>query len=74
MEEAIKIGVVGLKQTLQVKGLKASYHPGRVSWDSKGLEGVVKNHPEVAPILLPLKKQGKDYAAFRFDDGSKAED
>src|SRR3990170_3787499 len=34
LEEAIKIGVVGLKQTLQVKGLKASYHPGRVSWDS----------------------------------------
>lgn len=68
LEEAIKIGVVGLKQTLVVKGLKASYHPGRVTWDAKGLEGVVKNHPDLAPILLPLKKQGNDYASFRFDE------
>lgn len=35
-EEEIKAEVVTLGKTLAVKGLKADFHPGRVSWDSKG--------------------------------------
>jgi phage host-nuclease inhibitor protein Gam len=67
LEEEIKNGVVSLRKTLAVKGLKADFHPGRVTWDAKALEGVVESNPDVAKVIAPFKKQGKDYASFRFD-------
>ncbi len=67
LEEEIKNGIVSARETLIVKGLKAEFHPGRVTWDAKGLEGVIKNNPDIAKVISPLKKQGKDYASFRFD-------
>ncbi len=67
LEEEIKIGIVSLRDTLVVKGLKASFHPGRVTWDAKGLEGVIKSNPDIANVIAPYKKQGKDYASFSFD-------
>ena len=67
LEEQIKTGVVSLQKSLVVEGLKASYHAGRVSWDAKGLENILKKNPEVASAILPFKKQGKDYASFRFE-------
>lgn len=67
LEEEVKTGIVSLRESLVVKGLKATFHPGRVTWDSKGLEGVLKSNPEIAKVIAPLKKQGKDYAAFSFD-------
>jgi phage host-nuclease inhibitor protein Gam len=67
LEEEIKNGIVSTRETLVVKGLKASFHPGRVTWDAKALEGVVKSNPDVAKVIAPFKKQGKDYASFRFD-------
>lgn len=67
LEEEIKDGVVSLRTDLVVKGLKATFHPGRVTWDAKGLEGVLKNKPEIAKEIAQFKKQGKEYAAFRFD-------
>lgn len=65
-EEEIKAGVVALGKTLKVKGLKADFHPGRVSWDAKGLDKVMDSNPEVAKLIAPYKKKGKDYASFRF--------
>jgi hypothetical protein len=67
LEETIKGGVVEGRQTLMVKGLKAAYHPGRITWDSKGLDAAVNTNPAVAEVILPFKKQGKDYASFSFD-------
>jgi len=67
LEEEIKAGVVSVKKTLSVKGMKAFYYDGRVSWDAKGLEGVIKNNPEVASVISKFKKQGKPYASFRFE-------
>jgi hypothetical protein len=67
LEEQIKTQVVAGGQTLVVKGLKASYHPGRITWDSKGLDSAVNSNPAVAEAILPFKKQGKDYASFTFD-------
>jgi phage host-nuclease inhibitor protein Gam len=66
-EEAIKEGVVSLRQAVAVKGLKATFHPGRVTWDAKGLEEVVESNPDVAKIIGQYKKQGKEYASFRFE-------
>lgn len=65
-EEEIKAGVVALGETLAVKGLKADFHPGRVSWDAKGLDKVMDANPEVAKLIAPYKKKGKDFASFRF--------
>lgn len=67
LEEEIKAGVVSVQKTLSVKGMKAFYYDGRVSWDAKGLEGVIKNNPDVAKVISKFKKQGKPYASFRFE-------
>jgi arginyl-tRNA synthetase len=67
LEEEIKAGVVSVEKTLSVKGMKAFYYDGRVSWDAKGLEGVLKNDPEIAKVISKFKKQGKPYASFRFE-------
>lgn len=67
LEETIKNGVIASRETLAVKGLKASFHPGRVTWDSKGLDSAVNSNPAIAEAILPFKKQGKDYASFTFD-------
>ena len=67
LEEEIKTGIVSLRETLVVKGLKATYHPGRVTWDSKSLEGIVKSNLEIGKVIGKFRKQGKDYAAFSFD-------
>lgn len=67
LEEEIKAGIVSLQKTLAVKGMKAFYYDGKVSWDAKGLESVIKSNPEVAGVIAKFKKQGKPYAAFRFE-------
>lgn len=67
LEETIKAGVVAGRETLTVQGLKASYHAGRVTWDSKGLDSAVSGNPAVADAILQYKKQGKDYASFSLD-------
>lgn len=74
LEEEIKIGVVSLQQSLTVKGMKAFYNQGRVSWDAKGLDGVAKSNPEIANVIGKYRKVGKDYASFRFDGGKEADE
>ncbi|MEX2143973.1 MAG: hypothetical protein WD740_05205 [Anaerolineales bacterium] len=67
-EEEIKAGVVSVGKTLEVKGLKANFHSGRVSWDAKGLDGVMTTNPEIASVIGQYKKKGNDYASFRFEE------
>ncbi|MEX1071703.1 MAG: hypothetical protein WEC37_03665 [Anaerolineales bacterium] len=66
-EDEIKEGVVSLQKNVSVKGLKATYHKGRTTWDGKGLEELAETNPDVGILILPLKKQGKDYASFKVD-------
>jgi arginyl-tRNA synthetase len=67
LEEEIKAGVVSLQKAITVKGMKAFYYDGKISWDAKGLEGVIKNNPEIGEVISKFKKQGKPYASFRFE-------
>jgi arginyl-tRNA synthetase len=67
LEEDIKAGVIDVQKTLSVKGMKAFYYDGRVTWDAKGLEGIIKSNPEVAQVISKFKKQGKPYTSFRFE-------
>jgi hypothetical protein len=66
-EEEIKEGVVALQKNVSVAGLKVTYHKGRVTWDAKGLEELAESKPDIGLLILPLKKQGKDYASFKLD-------
>jgi DNA repair exonuclease SbcCD ATPase subunit len=66
-EEEIKEGVVSLQKNVAVEGLKATYHKGRVTWDGKGLEELAETNPDVGILILPHKKQGKDYASFKVE-------
>lgn len=68
LEEEIKEGVVLIQKNVSVEGLKVTYHKGRVTWDAKGLEELAKKSPDVALLILPLKKQGKDYVSFKVED------
>ncbi len=66
LEEKIKAAVVAAQANVAVEGMKASYHAGRVTWDSKGLEDAMSNNPQVAEAIGQFKKQGKEYASFTF--------
>lgn len=66
LEEQIKAAVVATGQSMAVDGMKVSYHAGRTTWDSKGLEEAMSSNPQVAAAIAQYKKQGKDYAAFTF--------
>lgn len=66
LEEKIKASVVAAQANVAVEGMKASYHSGRVTWDSKGLEEAMTSNPQIAEAIGQYKKQGKDYASFTF--------
>ncbi|MCW5873148.1 MAG: hypothetical protein KIS88_00730 [Anaerolineales bacterium] len=66
LEEQIKAAVVAARANQAVEGMKVSYHTGRVTWDSKGLEEAMGSDPQVAAAIAQYKKQGKDYAALTF--------
>ncbi|MBX3046762.1 MAG: hypothetical protein KF698_07180 [Anaerolineales bacterium] len=66
LEEKIKASVVTAQANVSVEGMKASYHSGRVTWDSKGLEEAMTSNPQIAEVIGQYKKQGKDYASFTF--------
>jgi len=66
LEEKIKAAVVAARTNIAVEGMKASFHAGRVTWDSKGLEDAMSSNPQVAEVISQYKKQGKEYASFTF--------
>lgn len=66
LEETIKAAVVAARTSLAVEGMKAAFHAGRVTWDSKGLDAAMQSNPQIADAIGQYKKQGKDYASFTF--------
>lgn len=64
-EEEARKQVLKAGQTIKVAGVQAVYMPGRVSWDSEGLEAYAQRHPE----LLAYRRVGQAYVTFRYKDG-----
>ena len=61
LEEAVKKAIVDLGETFNGSILQGVYMPGRVTWDTKGLDGVVALIPEVAKF----RKVGNGYAVIK---------
>lgn len=61
MESNIKERVLLAGETVKGSVLQAVYNKGRISWDTKALDGYVKAHPE----LLEFRKQGDPYISIR---------
>ena len=57
----IKESVVAHGESVKGEHMRASYVKGRVTWDSKGLEGYAVGNPEV----LAFRKEGKPYASIK---------
>lgn len=61
IEARIKEEVVAHGETIKGTALQAVYSKGRISWDSRGLNGYLVDHPE----LNQFKKQGKPSISIR---------
>lgn len=62
IEEQIKDEVVRLGETVTVKGVgQAVFNHGRVTWDSKGLDGLAV----AVPQLLQFRKEGDPYVTIK---------
>ena len=61
LESEIKAFVIGLGVTVKGAGLMAVYNKGRVSWDSKYLDGYAAAHPEI----LDARKVGEPSVSIR---------
>lgn len=60
-EADIKAGVLRIGKTVKDPFLQVVYTPGRVTWDSKFLDGYAAAHPEV----MVARKVGQPSAAIR---------
>ena len=61
LEQEIKIDVVQAGETVKGDHLMAVFNKGRVSWDTKGLEGVLALIPE----LEKFRKEGDPSVSIR---------
>ena len=61
LESAIKAGVIDCGATVKGKYLMAVFTKGRVSWDTKALDGYAAAHPEVAQF----RKEGAPSVSIR---------
>lgn len=61
LELEIKEAVVAHGESVKGEHIRASFVKGRVTWDSKGLEGYAVGNPEV----LAFRKEGKPYASIK---------
>lgn len=59
-EERLKSWVLLHGATVKSGRLTAVYRPGRVTWDTKALDGYAAAHPE----LLPFRKTGQPSASI----------
>lgn len=57
----IKAEVASAGATVKADHLQAVYSKGRVSWDTKALDGYAAGHPEV----LPFRKEGDPSVSIR---------
>jgi hypothetical protein len=62
LESEIKSEVLSRKQTIKFPNVMAVWNKGRVSWDSKLLEGMAKLEPK----LLATRKEGEPSVSLRF--------
>ena len=63
LESEIKSEVLIRKQTIKSPNVMAVWNKGRVSWDSKLLEGMAKLEPK----LLAARKEGEPTVSIRFN-------
>ena len=61
LKEQITTGVLLLGSTVKAEFKQAIWNKGRVSWDSKGLQGYEIAHPEIGAF----KKVGSPNVSFR---------
>lgn len=61
LTEEVKGEVVSVGETVKGTYLMAVYNKGRVSWDTKALDGYVTAHPE----LLQFRKEGAPSVSIR---------
>jgi hypothetical protein len=61
LEQEIKIDVVQAGETVKGNHLMAVFNKGRVSWDAKGLEGVLALIPEIEKF----RKEGDPSVSIR---------
>ena len=61
LSKTIKAEVVGLGETVKGTVLQCCFVKGRISWDTKGLDGYLVGHPE----LNRFRKQGDPSASIR---------
>jgi len=61
LESQIKEDVIRNGATVKGSFLRVVYHPGRVTWDTKRLDGYARSRPE----LLEFRKQGEPYVSIQ---------
>jgi hypothetical protein len=61
LESEVKTEVVTLGESVKGNVLHAVYAKGRITWDTKGLEGVLVNQPELAKF----RKEGDPSVSIR---------
>ena len=61
IEAAVKASVLSSGETAKGGALQAVWSKGRVSWDTKSLDGYLKAHPE----LEEFRKQGEPSVSIR---------
>jgi phage host-nuclease inhibitor protein Gam len=61
MEAEVKQAVLDNGSSVKGNALQAVFTKGRVSWDTKSLDGYVVAHPE----LLPFRKEGEPSVSIR---------
>ena len=65
LKEEIKTDVINFGQSVKGEFAQAVYSKGRVSWDTKALDGFCKAHP----ILNDFRKVGEPSVSIRFSGG-----
>jgi hypothetical protein len=60
VENAVKTAVVELGETVSGEHLRANFCPGRVSWDTKGLDKAIA----LIPALSQYRKEGNPYVSI----------
>jgi len=63
LESEIKTDVLSRKGTIKSQNVMAVWNKGRVTWDSKLLEGMAKLEPK----LLAARKEGEPTVSIRFN-------
>jgi uncharacterized protein YifE (UPF0438 family) len=64
-EKDVREFVLKLRRSVSLPGVKVTYHPGRVTWDTEKMAAFAELHPE----MQEFRKVGKPWVAVRFGDG-----